>query len=231
MRIPGQNPLKLSYCLLICSNDLLNTKYALCHQPSGFSLSSCSHVPPRMYYYVNLPMSWSDAQQYCREKYTDLATIASMDDISRLQSAFSYSCAWIGLNDDPASWMGPQGNDTNSWRWSATGETSKTGYQKWFAGEPNYAAGEEICVIMVNGEWYDLSCGNDRAFVCYTGKKIFEFMDFTLMIHFIHSFKWSQRMLCWSGAIKGRFNTLGLKTFFRLNKMSTSVMLMKLYLS
>ncbi|KAK5600364.1 hypothetical protein CRENBAI_025247 [Crenichthys baileyi] len=75
-------------------------------------------------------MPWYDAQQYCREHYTDLATFESMDDI-RLEPPFSYSRAWIGLWDDPKSWKYNMGNESNSWRWSATGETSKTGYQKW----------------------------------------------------------------------------------------------------
>ncbi|XP_078027324.1 C-type lectin lectoxin-Enh4-like [Epinephelus lanceolatus] len=96
--------------------------------PTGFSISSCSHFPLREYHYVNEPMTWAAAQRYCRTKYTDLATIESMDDIDRLQPTFSYSWAWIGLIDDPISWKGTMGSDTNSWRWSATeiNQTDKT---------------------------------------------------------------------------------------------------------
>ncbi|KAM8734720.1 C-type mannose receptor 2-like isoform 1-T1 [Acanthopagrus schlegelii] len=135
----------------------------------GFSFSSCSQFPLRKYYYINTLMTWSDAQHYCREKYTDLATFEGMDDISRLKPDFSYSWAWIGLEDDPESWKGVMGNDTNSWRWSATGKTSKTGYINWDGGDPNSGRGKENCVIMGStGGWHDVSCQSLRSFVCYT---------------------------------------------------------------
>ena len=165
---------------LLRSNDSLNNKYALSHQPSGFSLHSCSHFPLRKYYYVNLAKNWTDAQLYCRGKYSDLATIVSMDDISRLQPTFTYSWAWIGMADDPKSWRDSMGNDSNSWRSSATGETSKTGYQNWIVNQPANENGNEKCVAMyTNGKWYDAPCEGIRTFVCYNGKKIFEIMDFT----------------------------------------------------
>lgn len=123
-------------------------------------------------------MNWADAQHYCREKYTDLATIESMDDISRLKPDFSYTWAWIGLKDDPESWKGDLGNDSNSWRWSTTGETSKTGYQSWDVNEPNSKKANENCVLMANdGKWRDANCQFSLSFVCYTGEKRFDFMD------------------------------------------------------
>ncbi|KAL7394371.1 hypothetical protein ABVT39_025028 [Epinephelus coioides] len=138
-------------------------------ETEGFSLSFCSHFPLREYHYVDVPMTWADAQQYCRTKYTDLATITSMDDINRLQPTFSYSWAWIGLRDDPMSWKVTIGNDTNSWRWSATGETSKTGYQNWDTNEPANSPANEYCVGMnIYGRWFDANCNTQRTFVCYT---------------------------------------------------------------
>uniref|UniRef100_A0A8C4E2I4 C-type lectin domain-containing protein n=2 Tax=Dicentrarchus labrax TaxID=13489 RepID=A0A8C4E2I4_DICLA len=134
----------------------------------GCSFNSCSQFPLREYHYVNMLMSWTEAQHYCREKYTDLATIESMDDISRLKPDFSYNYAWIGLRDDPKSWKESMGNDSNSWRWSATGQTSKTGYHNWNVGQPNGEWSHANCVSMgTNGKWYDTDCNSLWSFVCY----------------------------------------------------------------
>lgn len=166
--------------MLVSANDSLNTKYGLYHHPSGFSFSSCSRFPLRTYYYINSEMTWANAQHYCRVHYTDLATFESKDDISRAKLASSDSWLWIGLKDDPKSWKEAMGNDTNSWRWSATGEMSKTGYQNWGVSEPNNHAGKESCVFMASsGVWLDASCRGLRGSVCYSGKKRFDFTDFT----------------------------------------------------
>lgn len=141
------------------------------YQSSGCHLSSSSKFPLRTYYYVNLIITWTDAQRYCRVNYDDLATIDSINDINMLKSDFSYSWAWIGLSDDPNSWKFNMGNDSNSWRWSATGETSKTGYHNWTATEPNRKGGNETCVIMASGGgWMDVVCDSLNSFVCYSGK-------------------------------------------------------------
>ncbi|KAM9722808.1 putative C-type lectin domain family 20 member A [Menidia menidia] len=136
--------------------------------PLGLTLSSCSQPPPRQYHYVSTPKNWTEARQFCREKYTDLATFDSMDDLSRLKADFSYSWAWIGLWDDPENWRTSMGNDTNSWRWSATGETSRTGYQNWHPSHPYYAYQNKTCVVTYyDGTWFDTSCEGTRGFICY----------------------------------------------------------------
>ncbi|KAK7883869.1 hypothetical protein WMY93_026992 [Mugilogobius chulae] len=85
----------------------------------GFILVQCRIE----YHYVNLEMSWADAQQHCREHYTDLATLKNDEDVNKLEFP-NETWVWIGLFDDPASWKGAMTSDSNSWRWSSTGITN-----------------------------------------------------------------------------------------------------------
>nr|XP_043889825.1 hepatic lectin-like isoform X2 [Solea senegalensis] len=135
----------------------------------GWSLSSCSKFPPRMYYYINQNMTWFQAQNYCREHYTDLATFDSYDDTSMREPTLSYKAAWIGLFDDPKSWKENLGNESNSWRWSVSGEAGKTTFEAWASGEPSFTNGSESCVVVnPDGTWGDATCAGAYAFVCYT---------------------------------------------------------------
>lgn len=101
-------------------------------------------------------------------EYFDLATIGSLEDVGKLdRPALVTSEAWVGLIDDQS------GGDADSWRWSATGETSKTGYQVWSGGKPSSWRKEGCAVMDSLGGWTDMSCDVLRSFVCYTGNKIF----------------------------------------------------------
>ncbi|XP_071327049.1 C-type mannose receptor 2-like [Trachinotus anak] len=135
----------------------------------AFGLTSCSHIRFYEYHYINQQMTWTDAQRYCREKHTDLVTIESIDDLSKLNRPSSdTSWIWIGLTDDPTSWKGVMGNDSNSWRWSATGETLQTDYHNWDSAQPNNYGGHQTCVFVYsNGRWNDEICSRKLSFVCH----------------------------------------------------------------
>ncbi|XP_057182989.1 lymphocyte antigen 75-like isoform X2 [Triplophysa rosa] len=129
---------------------------------------SCDHQRPficygrpklhRHYLYVNKKMSWSEAQSYCRVRFTDLATVDSMNDVNRMlktvKSWYSGSL-WIGLKRATQS----------RWRWSSGDDTLKQ-YSGWQSREPN---GDAACVFFANGFWNDYSCSNQLFFVCYNG--------------------------------------------------------------
>ncbi|XP_024114349.1 macrophage mannose receptor 1 isoform X2 [Oryzias melastigma] len=151
----------------------------------GFSLSCCSKVPLRQYHYVDSVLSWYEAQQYCRENFTDLATFESLDDISRLQPTFAHKQAWIGLWDDPNAWKTSMGNQSNSWRWSVTEETTTTGYQAWSYPNLDFYGGLESCGMMRSGgSWGDYNCAAALRFLCYNvteqNQKVYFYIEETM---------------------------------------------------
>lgn len=145
--------------------------HALDYQP-GFCVPSSQVL--YQFHYVNLKRSWTGAQEYCREKYTDLATFRSMDDVRRVtRPVFLGSGPWIGLRDDPRSWRKVMGHDSTSWKWSATDDFSVTGFDTWTHGEPNNNNAEYCCQMAPDSKWKDVNCNFLSNFVCYTGKKRF----------------------------------------------------------
>ncbi|XP_076738306.1 uncharacterized protein LOC143416707, partial [Maylandia zebra] len=120
------------------------------------------------YHFIAENKSWSEAQKYCREKYTDLAKVFDMTDMSRLRnSAQNQGEAWIGLNNNTG------GNRT--WRWSLPGVEyihndsswnldGRTGTeQPGNCGRKRYDNGDKKLV--------DVSCDRTMWFICYDGMK------------------------------------------------------------
>ncbi|XP_049920223.1 L-selectin-like [Epinephelus moara] len=124
-------------------------------------LCAVSSHAERQYHFVYDLKNWTEAQSYCREKYTDLATVDNMEDVRTLINMEDTSRqAWIGLYDD-----------VNSWRWSLS-DTSfyKDGeaeFRRWRAGEPNNNEGNEHCTEMdEDGLWNDIPCSYSLKVVC-----------------------------------------------------------------
>ncbi|XP_011603448.2 L-selectin-like [Takifugu rubripes] len=134
---------------------------------SGFGFSCSSHLSLRTYHIITKGLTWEGAQQYCRENFQDLATFESMDDVNSITELYDWS--WIGLHEYSKSWK-TMSKDINSWRWSLTGEGSRTGYYKWMDSEPDNHMLMEHCVGMKpGGYWFDTSCQKEKRFVCYDG--------------------------------------------------------------
>ncbi|XP_049328990.1 C-type mannose receptor 2-like [Astyanax mexicanus] len=123
---------------------------------------------PHRYHFVNQSKTWTEAQSYCRETYTDLATINNMDEMKKLNDTLKgkgRDYVWIGLGR----------GDTGKWGWSlpdgnfyTVGDTD----QNWRSGEPNNHGGIEFCVGMYkqDGKWFDDNCESKHTFVCFDGK-------------------------------------------------------------
>ncbi|XP_057215742.1 macrophage mannose receptor 1-like [Triplophysa rosa] len=129
----------------------------------------CYNVSPlassRQYHFISENKSWSEAQTYCRQNYTDLATIDNMTEMNSVMNTVNGSyngSAWIGLYDD-----------VNSWRWSLDDDDfyqeGEREFRNWYHQPDNYG-GNELCVYMnYDGKWFDSSCDNILSFVCFDG--------------------------------------------------------------
>ncbi|KAI9548598.1 hypothetical protein NQZ68_007465 [Dissostichus eleginoides] len=77
--------------------------------------------PNNTYIPVTVPMTWSSAQSYCREKYTDLTSMKTQQDKEEILKVTNESTWWIGLS-------------ARLWNWS---DRSNVSVMKWFGDEPN----------------------------------------------------------------------------------------------
>uniref|UniRef100_A0A3P9NM55 C-type lectin domain-containing protein n=1 Tax=Poecilia reticulata TaxID=8081 RepID=A0A3P9NM55_POERE len=108
------------------------------------------------FHYINENKTWTEAQQYCREKHTDLVTVTNMKNMKRLinMSSGDINEAWIGLYD--------QTYGNRKWFWSLPAVEFNESETNWATGEPN---GGYSCVVKTrclmregNGLYIRTSC-------------------------------------------------------------------------
>uniref|UniRef100_A0A096LSV2 C-type lectin domain-containing protein n=2 Tax=Poecilia formosa TaxID=48698 RepID=A0A096LSV2_POEFO len=113
------------------------------------------------FHYINKEMTWTEAQQYCREKHTDLVTVTNMKDMKRLinVSDGDWSEAWIGLISKPEF--------IRTWFWSLPGVEFNESETNWNPGEPTNGESENCAYLLENLKWVDTGCGATKYFVCF----------------------------------------------------------------
>uniref|UniRef100_A0A8C2HI56 C-type lectin domain-containing protein n=1 Tax=Cyprinus carpio TaxID=7962 RepID=A0A8C2HI56_CYPCA len=86
------------------------------------------------YYIINEFKNWTEAQNYCRKYYYDLATFDNKEEhdqvVQTLRSGGFTGSVWIGLYDD------------HRWKWS---DQSSSVFRAWKSSEPNNFNGTEFC--------------------------------------------------------------------------------------
>ncbi|XP_042257521.1 lymphocyte antigen 75-like [Thunnus maccoyii] len=109
-------------------------------------------------------MKWTEAQTYCRETYTDLATIENTEDMNQLINTVpSASQVWIGLYSNI------------DWKWSDGYRGSGAEYKNWENlddNEPDFGGGQFCVNIGNSGRWWDDGCAIEYPFICYNGTQL-----------------------------------------------------------
>uniref|UniRef100_A0A3Q3GHC6 C-type lectin domain-containing protein n=1 Tax=Kryptolebias marmoratus TaxID=37003 RepID=A0A3Q3GHC6_KRYMA len=130
-----------------------------------------------IFYFVNQSLNWTEAQTYCRQKYTDLVTIRNSEETNQLMNTLSSSIlkswssgpiAWLGLHRDPNVY------------WS---DGSSFLFSNWYNGKIPLGSMRIVCgvtSIQLSGSWKLLSCETRLPFVCYKlpGEWVFFFFYF-----------------------------------------------------
>ncbi|XP_041634936.1 putative C-type lectin domain family 20 member A [Cheilinus undulatus] len=106
------------------------------------------------YHFINESRSWDEAQKYCRENYTDLATVSNRTDLDRLSELEAQTDAWIGLY--------------RKYHWSsAEVEMKHINTSMWNSDEPNDSGNcvwiKEAQQDHILGDDY---CQTEHPFIC-----------------------------------------------------------------
>ncbi|XP_035799713.2 putative C-type lectin domain family 20 member A, partial [Amphiprion ocellaris] len=117
--------------------------------------SVCSDVRGQnvTFVYINIPMTWTEAQSYCRAHHTDLASVRNMTENQKVVELIpSGRKVWIGLFRH-LSWSDGQIYSFHYWE-----NTKLDG-----AGENCVAAN-----FADSGKWSGVGCDSDLTFICYS---------------------------------------------------------------
>ncbi|XP_069334416.1 E-selectin [Eulemur rufifrons] len=110
-------------------------------------------------------MTYEEASEFCKQRYTHLVAIQNKEEIKYLNSILSYSPSyyWIGIR-----------KINNVWTWVGTKKPLTKEAMNWAPGEPNNKQNEEDCVeIYIRrekdaGMWNDERCSKKKLALCYT---------------------------------------------------------------
>ncbi|XP_028985091.2 C-type mannose receptor 2-like [Betta splendens] len=127
-------------------------KDVLCSLMQSFVCYSALNQSHKTYTFVSNMSTWTSAQSYCREHYTDLPVIDnSFENTDVYETKPGSAQVWIGLYRVP-------------WVWS---DKSQSTFRHWQPTKPNNYGGNQHCVsVSGQGEMDDDTCATNYPFIC-----------------------------------------------------------------
>lgn len=127
----------------------------------AFTSSQISH----QYHFINIKKNWTEAQRFCRENYTDLATVNNADEMNSLFKTIA--------NVSYDVYIGLYRSEEFRWHWSLPDSYSEETFQNWRDKQPDVNNNEGCAVMDNSGKWFNISCDSQRQFVCFDGKNFY----------------------------------------------------------
>uniref|UniRef100_A0A3Q4N9Q8 C-type lectin domain-containing protein n=1 Tax=Neolamprologus brichardi TaxID=32507 RepID=A0A3Q4N9Q8_NEOBR len=149
-------------CFLFVIFSFTSLVLSLCSLLSAVSPCDSTSLDHYLCVFSLRRKTWTEAQSYCREHFTDLVTIYNSN-INQLLFSMSpriHDWAWTGLY-----------NDRYSWKWSMEGNLFDVGstheFLIWANSQPDCAYAKEYCVALQGQtQMNDRPCGDSYPFLC-----------------------------------------------------------------
>ncbi|KAF3839877.1 hypothetical protein F7725_018594 [Dissostichus mawsoni] len=123
------------------------------YQSEGLCLSALGSSD---FHIINIAKNYAEAKNYCRQMYTDLASVHNSIEMNHLITLVpSIDRAWIGLETGKV-WI---------WHWSLPDENLD--FFRWKDGPPQIKNDDACAFMDKDGEWIVSDCGTKRSFVCH----------------------------------------------------------------
>ncbi|XP_026990709.1 macrophage mannose receptor 1 [Tachysurus fulvidraco] len=126
----------------------INTKGWFDYFCTGSLPFVCFDAVSSSYFVISTSMAFNNAQSYCRQHYTDLASPTTIEENTILKQTVTTS-VWFGLSRD-------------TWKWS---DQSTFSTFSWVTGKPN-SAGSANCGNFINGLVDAAPCTDIKPFFC-----------------------------------------------------------------